>query len=737
MSTRVVTNELRLAETPDHYRLHCAAIEWSLAEPIIINSADDIKSSVDWKDRFEPYHHQVQNLIRFCRRLPVALLADDVGLGKTISAGLIISELMNRSRISKVFVVCPKILIPQWIEELDAKFGISAYGVVGGDVKSAHNRPESVILTTYQSATGFLQEQKTGLFDMLILDEAHKVRNLHGGKSPPKMATAIFKSLESRMFKYVVMLTATPIQNRLWDIYSLIDCLAVARGHRNPFGTPNQFALRYIADSKNTARALNPEHMEEFRRTVSSYMFRTRRVDAKLAFPDRQVQTYTVRPQHQELRLQELVAAHIRQFNPLQQTSLLVALMSSPHALAAQLKNMAQNRAARQSLADEVERAVRSVDRPAKAEAVLQIVTKLQKQSPEWRMVVFTTRKETQRMLGKVLSDVAIRFGFISGGEPAQNRSTIEGFRRSPPAVNVIISTDAGAESVNLQASNILVNYDLPWNPMIVEQRIGRVQRIGSKFRDVWVANVVHANSPEHRIVARLMEKLQVISHTVGDIEAVLEASNDPNGESLEKQIRDMVVASLLGQDQERAALQAEMSIENAKRLFEQHQEEMDRTLGKGDQSEDVDVPMPRLMPAKPSMTVERFVLDALEAEGCSISSTREGLFTIRSKVFDDERKTFDEKITQRYAQSGVFLGRVPALYQPGKPAFERLVQRWIDRSSAMITDLRKSDQEIERIAIEWVSSIPGASFVGLRQVKRVECFTGRFLCRTRVFTES
>ncbi len=201
--------------------------------------------------------------------------------------------------------------------------------------------------------------------------------------------------------------------------------------------------------------------------------------------------------------------------------------------------------------------------------------------------------------------------------------------------------------------------------------------------------------------------------------------------------VRDMVVASLLGQDQERAALQAEMSIENAKRLFEQHQEEMDRTLGKGDQSEDVDVPMPRLMPAKPSMTVERFVLDALEAEGCSISSTREGLFTIRSKVFDDERKTFDEKITQRYAQSGVFLGRVPALYQPGKPAFERLVQRWIDRSSAMITDLRKSDQEIERIAIEWVSSIPGASFVGLRQVKRVECFTGRFLCRTRVFTES
>jgi 8-oxo-dGTP pyrophosphatase MutT (NUDIX family) len=116
--------------------LHCAALEWSLAEPIVINAAADIKSRVDWQDRVAPFHHQVQNLMRFCRRLPVTLLADDVGLGKTISAGLIISELMKRNRISKVFVVCPKILIPQWVEELEAKFGIKAYGVhVNGYVR--------------------------------------------------------------------------------------------------------------------------------------------------------------------------------------------------------------------------------------------------------------------------------------------------------------------------------------------------------------------------------------------------------------------------------------------------------------------------------------------------------------------------------------------------------------------------------------------------------------------------
>jgi len=134
MSVRVVINELQPAAGQADYRIHCDALEWSLAEPIIINSAEDIKSRADWQDRLDPYHHQVQNLMRFCRRLPVTLLADDVGLGKTISAGLIVSELMKRSRIAKVLVICPKILIPKWIEELEAKFGIEAYGAIGGGI---------------------------------------------------------------------------------------------------------------------------------------------------------------------------------------------------------------------------------------------------------------------------------------------------------------------------------------------------------------------------------------------------------------------------------------------------------------------------------------------------------------------------------------------------------------------------------------------------------------------------
>src|SRR3954452_16385759 len=125
-SSEFQTKILRRTVVPEEYRVYRAGLEWDLTDPIVIETREDLKSEYRWRDRMEPYHHQVTNLITFCRRLPVTLLADDVGLGKTISAGLIISELIARSRLSKILIVCPKILAQQWKEELEAKFAIPA-----------------------------------------------------------------------------------------------------------------------------------------------------------------------------------------------------------------------------------------------------------------------------------------------------------------------------------------------------------------------------------------------------------------------------------------------------------------------------------------------------------------------------------------------------------------------------------------------------------------------------------
>src|SRR5216684_146949 len=162
-SSHFQTRILRRKTTPEEYRVYRAGLEWDLTDPIIIETREDLKSEYRWHDRLEPYHHQVTNLITFCRRLPVTLLADDVGLGKTISAGLIMSELIARSRLSKILIVCPKLLGPQWQEELQAKFDISPEIATGRELLDADPGEIGAVITTYNSARLYLDRKSTRL----------------------------------------------------------------------------------------------------------------------------------------------------------------------------------------------------------------------------------------------------------------------------------------------------------------------------------------------------------------------------------------------------------------------------------------------------------------------------------------------------------------------------------------------------------------------------------------------
>jgi SNF2 family DNA or RNA helicase len=124
-SSEFQTKILRRSAVADEYKLYRAALEWDLTDPIVIETRKDLIAEKRWQNHLQPYHHQVTNLITFCRRLPVTLLADDVGLGKTISAGLIASELIARARISKILIVCPKLLGPRWQDELKTRIQLS------------------------------------------------------------------------------------------------------------------------------------------------------------------------------------------------------------------------------------------------------------------------------------------------------------------------------------------------------------------------------------------------------------------------------------------------------------------------------------------------------------------------------------------------------------------------------------------------------------------------------------
>jgi superfamily II DNA or RNA helicase len=715
---------LRKSVVPDEYKVYRAALEWDLTDPIVIETRKDLKSEKRWRNRLEPFHHQITNLITFCRRLPVTLLADDVGLGKTISAGLIASELISRARVSKILIVCPKLLGPQWQDELKAKFDIPAEIAVGQKLIAAEPEEAGAVITTYASARLHLDKIPEDRFQMLVLDEAHKLRNLYGVDPPPQVAVRFRKALEERRFRYVLMLTATPIQNRLWDLYSLADLLTVARGHQNPFGSEGTFARKFIADNREQARQLKSNAREEFRSIVYGYMSRVRRGDAKLYFPDRVVQLHRVAPTPAELDLIRVIAKPIQKLNRLAQISILQALTSSPHALMAQLITMARNGTVPQDLAAAVCSIVGGMKTSAKLTGLGALIDRLIRENPErWRMVVFTGRLETQTTIQAFLEAKGLKVGIINGSSGQRNQDTIVRFRKNPPECHVIVSTEAGSEGVNLQVANVLVNYDLPWNPMIVEQRIGRIQRLASEHASVSVLNVILKGTFEEYIVGRLMEKLQMASHAIGDIEALLEASgidDENSGESFDERIRKLVLAALAGKDVEKATRQAEQSIAEAKAKLESEEANINAMLGSMDGLEYVGPRAPKLPPTVRSMDVREFTLAALKSLGAQITAQGLGIYLVEENG-GREFIRFDESEDRR-----------ATLYAPGSAAFSRMVSKMIATGVHQVEDADyDAARQADEIARGWVGSFGGTP-LGSKVEGVRRCFEGKTLVRVR-----
>ena len=730
-------SELRGARDQDEFDLHELALEWGLSEPIVIHDESDIKAKASWKDNLEPFEHQVQNLITFCRRLPVSIIADDVGLGKTISAGLILSELIARRKVNRCLVVCTKLIAPQWIEELKNKFGIDGLWATGSSVRVLFRGDATVVATSYESARDYMSEARSAGFDMLILDEAHKLRNLYGSNSPPKMATVIRQTLEARIFKYVLMLTATPMQNRIWDLYSLIDCLAVAKGHENPFGNQAAFAARYGNALKNPGWSSTSAGVE-FRNTLRQYLVRARRATVRLAFPTRVLELKRVPATKSDRQLMAVIAQALEKSvsgKGLLSASLGIAMMSSPHALQRQLHNMAERESSWKQVAQVVDTIVAQYQTPSKLDALIQICHELATARPsDWRLVVFTCRLETLNLIVRRLSELKISVGTIQGGAAAQNQTTIQHYSCSPPKIHVIVSTDSGAEGVNLQAGNVMVNYDLPWNPMVLEQRIGRVQRLGSKFENVVIFNLAVMDSPEDRVVARLLHKLTEISESVGDIESILEAASEKSagGKSIEEQIREMVSMSLLGQDVEKQRQLAEESILNAKHQLEQNENEINEKLGDLSELHHSGVRPPELSRSVPSLSARDFVTKALRHLGHQVTPQPqhgEDVFAVRYTGEKQEVLAALDRGTWKSLRIG-FQGRRVELYQPGQPPFERLIQQWRERAASHIVPLNDQTEELAKEVLRhWLRQIEGACLARVTLSNRHPFFGGVVRC--------
>jgi SNF2 family DNA or RNA helicase len=463
----------------------------------------------------EVLEHQVRAATTVLRRMRGrALLCDEVGLGKTIEAGLVLSELLMRGLARSVLVLTPPSLITQWQGEMRRKFGIqlvshddAAFRQRGAEAWQSN---DCVIVSQH---TAKREPHRSAIlnrkWDIVIVDEAHHLRN---------RSTAVWKFASEIQKQFILLLTATPVQNNLEELFNLVTLLEPGL-----LSTKQDFSRRFVSKGDK----LTPNNVDELHVRLSEVMIRNCRSTVGLQFTRRFARTESVAMAAPEQQFYDAVASLFRsQWHAGEQTralhrmtliTLQMALGSSSAAAAAMLEKLSDKpslpAAHRETILDLSRRAALQ-DQSAKVDRLLELLGEF-----PGKLVIFTQFRATHDMLRSRLSQAGHQVAVFHGGlSRLEREAAIEHFRES---ARLLICTESGSEGRNLQFAHGVCNFDLPWNPMKIEQRIGRLSRIGQK-RDVYVFNFVAAGTVEAAVLHLLEAKLNMFELVIGEVDMIL-----------------------------------------------------------------------------------------------------------------------------------------------------------------------------------------------------------------------
>lgn len=545
-----------------------------------------------------------------------ALLADEVGLGKTIEACLVLSQKWAE-RKRRILIIVPSNLRKQWYQELSEKFFLPCQILetksYNAAVRQGQFRPfecDAIVICSYQFARNKAADVANTAWDLVVMDEAHRLRNVY------KPSNVIANTLKLALAnKHKLLLTATPLQNSLLELFGLVSFI-----DEHTFGDLKSIRDQFANLSKEqvfqTLKArLKPICHRTLRRQVTSYIPFTKRLPM--------VEEFT--PEEGEDRLYNLVSDYLRRDNlqalPASQRSLMTLVLrkllaSSTFAIAGALESISTRLKAKlqkeepaESLEDELEKDYEALDETAeewsddqpgeplsdadraaieaevadldafaslavsishnaKGKALIKALTiafaKARELGAAEKAIIFTESRKTQHYLLRVLADSQFKEGIVlfngsntddrskaiyaawvdkhagtdrvTGSKSADMRSALVDYFRDEG--RIMIATEAGAEGINLQFCSLVVNYDLPWNPQRIEQRIGRCHRYGQQH-DVVVVNFLNRkNEADRRVFELLSEKFQLFEGVFGASDEVL--GTIQSGVDFEKRINDI-----------------------------------------------------------------------------------------------------------------------------------------------------------------------------------------------------
>lgn len=444
------------------------------------------------------FPHQVETCKKVIRECDgKAILADEVGLGKTIEAGLIVKELIIRNLVKSVLILTPASLVKQWAAELNEKFHLPIYEF--RKKVPLQEQPHVIMSLDFAKRSPYREELLNQSFDMIIIDEAHKLKN-------PKTKNYTFvKELKK---KFCLLLTATPIQNHLPEVFYLVSLL-------KPGYLGNEQTLsRY---KKQTDDQLN--HLKSL---IEKIMIRNRRKDLNMKQVKRIIHVKTFTPTIEEQNIYKQLNDLAEETSvPIFQSSLSVLTLlreycSSKEALWMTLNEMCKKQPSllQHHQMKKLLQSLEQVQHHSKAALVLELLQQINE-----KVIIFTEYKMTQLFLQWFLQQHGIRSVPFNGDFKKSKREWMT--QLFSKDVQVLIATESAAEGINLQFCHHLIHYDLPWNPMRLEQRIGRIHRIGQQ-EDVHLYYFIAQNTIEEKMYAMLHEKVALFERVIGELDVIL-----------------------------------------------------------------------------------------------------------------------------------------------------------------------------------------------------------------------
>jgi len=419
-----------------------------------------------------------------------SLLADDMGLGKTIQAIAAVEIMAKHFGVDRVLIVCPTSLKHQWKSEI-AKFSDRPATVVEG---LAAKRRELYADQSFYSIVNYdvvrrdLDAIQAMAPDLVILDEAQRIKNWQ---------TRTAQCVKRIDAPYAIVLTGTPLENRLEELHSIVEFV-----DRHRLGPLFRFVHSHQVREDDTGRVVGYQNLNAISETLAPILIRRTKTDVLQQLPERMDKTFFVPMTEQQWAPhndnRELVARLVSQWR---RHGFLPEAARQRLMVALQYMRMACDNT---YLIDQKTRFGPKLD---------ELTTFLGElfERPDAKVVVFSQWRRMNDLVAERLADRRLGFLYLHGGVPShKRRDLLRAFRHDPEA-RVFLSTDAGGTGLNLQSASAVVNLDLPWNPAVLEQRIGRVHRIGQQ-RPVRVVNFVSEGTIEHGMLSVLAFKKGVFA---------------------------------------------------------------------------------------------------------------------------------------------------------------------------------------------------------------------------------